>query len=79
MAYVTGREHEGAFWGAGNILFYDLGVGYIGVKFVKFGIYIYDTCSLLYVYHILKVKNKNLHQPQLQQLKLLSPKLFNDL
>lgn len=27
MAYVTGREHEGGFWGAGNILFYDLGVG----------------------------------------------------
>lgn len=35
MAYATRREHEGGFWGAGNILFHDLGVSYIGVQFVK--------------------------------------------
>lgn len=31
---MTGREHEGGFQG-GNILFYVLGIGYKGVKFVK--------------------------------------------
>lgn len=28
-------EGLGFFWGGGNVLFYDLGIGYRGVKFVK--------------------------------------------
>lgn len=35
VVYLTGREHEDGFWGGDNVLFYDLGIGYMGVKFVK--------------------------------------------
>lgn len=47
---VTGREHEGTFWNAGDIPFLDLGISYTGVhhrKFIKLHIPI--SLCMLYI------------------------------